>query len=90
MKTLMLLMAEYGTAQIPLAKCAPLFGLTPAEAAKRAIRAALPVPAFRLASQKSPWIIDAPALAAYVDRQREAAELEWKKIQSASASSAHL
>lgn len=80
MNTLLLLMAEYGTAQIPLEKCANLFGLTPPEAAKRASRAALPVPAFRLASQKSPWLIDAGALAAYLDQQKAAAEDEWRRV----------
>ena len=83
MRTLLLLMAEYGTAQIPLEKCANLFGLTPSEAAKRALRAALPVPVFRLASQKSPWLVDASALADYLDQQKAAAEEEWRRVRGA-------
>lgn len=83
MKTILLLMAEYGTAQIPLEKCATLFGLTAGEAAKRAARAALPVPAFRLASQKSPWLVDAGSLASYLDQQKAAAEEEWNRVRGA-------
>jgi hypothetical protein len=83
MRTILLLMAEYGTAQIPLEKCASLFGLTSGEAAKRAARAALPVPAFRLASQKSPWLVDAGSLADYLDQQKAAAEKEWTRVRSA-------
>jgi hypothetical protein len=82
MRTILLLMAEYGTAQIPLEKCASLFGLTSAEAAKRAARAALPVPAFRLASQKSPWLVDAGSLATYLDQQKATAEEEWRRVRS--------
>ncbi|WP_426281661.1 pyocin activator PrtN family protein [Lysobacter soli] len=86
MKTLFMLMAEYGTGQIPLERCAALFGLTPPEAAKRAARAALPVPAFRLASQKSPWLVDASALADFLDKQRERAEEEWRRVRADVAS----
>ena len=41
-----LLTYEYGSTTVPLARCAELFGFSPDEAAKRAARAALPVPAF--------------------------------------------
>ncbi len=82
MNTAFLLMAEFETSQIPLEKVCPLFGLTPPEAAKRAARAALPVPAYRLASQKSPWLVDVQALASYLDEKKAAAESEWQRIRS--------
>ncbi|KRB11143.1 pyocin activator PrtN family protein [Lysobacter sp. Root690] len=82
MNTLLLLMAEYETAQIPLDRCSHLFGMTPAEAAKRACRHALPVPVYRVGSQKSPWIVDATQLADYLDKQKAKAADEWRRINS--------
>ena len=83
MNTVFLLMAEYETSQIPLERLCPMFGLTPAEASKRAARAALPVPAYRLASQKSPWLVDVHALAAYLDQKRALAAEEWRRVRGA-------
>ncbi len=80
MNTLFLLMAEFQTAQIPLERVCPMFGLTLSEAAKRAARASLPVPAYRLASQKSPWLVDINALASYLDQKRAVAEDEWHRV----------
>jgi len=81
--TAFLLMAEFETSQIPLERVCPMFGLTPAEAAKRAAKAALPVPAYRLASQKSPWLVDVYALASYLDQKKAAAEHEWRRLRAA-------
>ena len=75
-------MAEYGTAQIPVAKCAGLFGLTPANAEANAVRQRLPVPAFRAGSQKSPWMIDAKQLAEYLDAAKAHAKQEWEKARA--------
>ena len=83
--TLFLLLAEYGTGQIPLDQCAKVFGLAPEEAAKRAGRQALPVPCYRAGTQKSPWLVDAQALAEYLDRQRERAAEEWRKVHGSAA-----
>ena len=64
------LLAEFGTANIPLERLAgPYFGLSPDKAAQRAARYQLPVPAFRAGSQKSPWLVSAAVLAEYLDRQ---------------------
>lgn len=82
MNTFFALMAEYGTCYIPLSRCAHLFGLTPEEAAKRANRLRLPVPAFRAGSQKSPWLVDASQLAAYLDDLRLKATDEWQRIRN--------
>lgn len=75
-----LLTYEYGSTTVPLARCAELFGFSPDEAAKRAARAALPVPAFRCGSQKSPWLINVEDLADYLEGQRHRALQEWQKV----------
>lgn len=80
MNTVFLLLAEYGTAQIPLERCAHLFGLSADEAAKRANRHGLPVPAFRLGTQKSPWLVDAAALAHFLDSRRTEAVSVWQRL----------
>jgi hypothetical protein len=81
--TLFLVLAEYGTAQIPVERCAHQFGMTPTQAKDAAKRQSLPVPAYRLGSQKSPWVVDATALADHIRTKREAAQAEWKRIHAA-------
>ena len=77
----MFLMAyEYGSTTVPLARCAELFGYSPDEAAKRAARAALPVPVFRCGSQKSPWLVNVEDLADYIESQRRQALEEWRRV----------
>ena len=73
-------MAEFGTGHIPLVKCAHHFGFSPDEAKKAAAKQLLPVPAFRLGSQKSPWLISAGDLADYIDARRKSAEDDWARI----------
>lgn len=80
MNTFFGLLAEYQTAQIPVEKCASLFGLSPKKAEEYAAKQALPVPAFRAGSQKSPWLIDAHKLAAYLDSVKEKAEEDWQRM----------
>ena len=80
----MFLMAcEYGSTTVPLSRCAELFGYSPDEAAKRAARAALPVPAFRCGSQKSPWLVNVEDLADYIESQRRQALQEWRRVNGA-------
>lgn len=79
-RTYFALLAEYGTAQIPLEKVAGLFGMTAELAAKRALRQELPVPVFRLGTQKSPWLVDAEKLAHYLDDIKGQAERDWKMV----------
>ena len=86
--TLFLLMAEYGTGQIPLEKCCNRFGLSPTEAKRLAARQRLPVPAYRLGTQKAPWLIDAAELAAYIDAQQAAAKRHHAAISSAAQGAA--
>ena len=82
-RTLFLLLAEFGTGQIPLERCCHHFGMKFEEAKRAAIRQALPVPVFRLGSQKSPWTVSAEKLAAYIDAKTAEAEREWKRINAA-------
>jgi hypothetical protein len=68
------LLAEFGEANIPLAKVAPkYFGLSYEEARRRAPAKLLPCRVFRLGGQKSPWLISAADLAELIDRQRQKA-----------------
>jgi hypothetical protein len=65
------LLAEFGEANIPLARVAPkYFGLSYEEARRRAPTQMLPCRVFRLGGQKSPWLISAPDLAELIDRRR--------------------
>ena len=71
------LLAEFGEANIPLARVAPkYFGLSFAEARRRAPAKQLPCRVFRLGGQKSPWLISASYLAELIDKQRERANVE--------------
>lgn len=71
MNTMFLLMAEYGTATVPLGQvCEKYFGLKPATAEKRAAMGGLPIPTFRAAeSQKAPRMIHIQDLADHIDAQ---------------------
>ena len=65
------LLAEFGEANIPLARVAPkYFGLSFDEARRRAPTQMLPCRVFRLGGQKSPWLVSAADLAELIDRRR--------------------
>ena len=82
--TFFALLAEFGTAEIPLeSMCEKFFGMSPQEAKRQASRQRLPVPAHRAGGQKSGWLINAADLAQHIDKQRDAAAEEWKKMQAA-------
>lgn len=82
MNTFFAIMAEYETAQIPVERCAGLFGLDPKEASRRASLQRLPVPAFRAGTQKSPWLVDAKQLAEHLDAAKAKARAEWQKMRA--------
>lgn len=64
------LLAEFGTAQIPLeAMSKKYFGLDVDKAKAKAARGELPLQPIRLAGQKSPWLVPAEKLAELIDRQ---------------------
>jgi len=81
MNTFFALMAEYGTAHIPVEKCAGLFGMSPKKACEAAGKQQLPVPTFRLGSQKSPWLADAHKLAEHLDKAKSQADIDWERMQ---------
>jgi hypothetical protein len=55
MNTMFLLMAEYGSATVPLSQvCEKYFGLKSATAEKRAAMGDLPIPTFRAAESQKP------------------------------------
>lgn len=82
MNTFFAIMAEYGTAQIPVDRCAHLFGLESKEATRRASLQRLPVPTFRIGTQKSPWLVDANQLAKHLDEAKAHAQTEWDKVRA--------
>jgi hypothetical protein len=68
------LLAEFGEANIPLERVAPkYFGLSCAEARRRAPAKQLPCRVFRLGGQKSPWLVSATDLAELIDVRRQKA-----------------
>lgn len=77
MNTYFGLLAEFGTAHIPLELIATRYlGMTVENAKRAASLRQLPVPAIRLGSQKSPWLVPAEDLAKYLDRLKEEARRE--------------
>ena len=80
------LMAEFGSAQIPLDDmCEKYFNLSSAVAKREAAKQSLPVPVLKLRSgQKSQYFIKAELLADYIDKQSEIAKSEWLSVNSPS------
>lgn len=79
MKTVLLLMAQYEAATVPLEDiCQQYFGCARHTAIQKAKAGTLPVPAFQMgASQKSTWVVHISDLAALIDKQRQQANDEW-------------
>lgn len=83
MNTYFGLLAEFdGRSEIPLEEVAPrYFGISARTAGARALAQALPIPAYRAGdSQKSPWLVSAVDLAAYLDEKRAEARKLWKRV----------
>jgi hypothetical protein len=75
------LLAEFGTAQIPLESVAPKFLDIDVQTAKnKAAKHQLPFPCVRIGNQKSPWFVDAGILAAYIDQKTDEAKQTWRKV----------
>ncbi|MDR0219491.1 MAG: pyocin activator PrtN family protein [Enterobacteriaceae bacterium] len=83
MNTALLLMAEFGTSQIPLSDMAERYlKMTPGTAERKANEGKLSLPTYKLAdSQKSPRIVHVNDLAEYIDKQREIAVKEVERMQ---------
>ena len=75
------LLAEFGAAEIKLEDCCQkYFGLNRHEANRAAAMRKLPVVAYRLGSRKSPWLISASDLAAYINAKKCEAEKEQRSV----------
>ncbi|MEL4280735.1 pyocin activator PrtN family protein [Shewanella mangrovisoli] len=75
MNTAFLLMAQFNKAIVPLDEISEeYFALAPRTAQNYAKAGRLPVPAFRGGEgNKAPWLVNINDLAAYLDKQRDAA-----------------
>ena len=51
-------------------------------AARRAAVQRLPVPAFRVGSQKAPWLVDAATLAQHLESLKAKAQADWEKVRA--------
>lgn len=81
MKTLMMLMAQYEKAVIPLEEiCVKYFGVKIEEARKRAARSDLPVVCIRFGSQRSEWFIRTEDLANHIDEVAIEQKVVWNKM----------
>jgi hypothetical protein len=74
------LIEEFGVV-VPLHRASELFGLSSEVAAERAAAGGLPVPAFRLGSNRSPWFVHAADLAALVVARRKESGRAWREAQ---------
>lgn len=80
MNTAFLLLAEFGAADVPVELVAERYLALDAKTAKaRAARGALPFPAYRCGSQKTPWLVRITDLASWLDEQRAKAVSEWNQ-----------
>jgi hypothetical protein len=75
-----MLLAVHKSPAVPLRDIsAQYFGLKPAIAARHARVNKLPVPAYRLATQKSQWLVSINDLAKYIDDTYAKARSEWSR-----------
>lgn len=83
--TFFALLAEFGSAEIPLeAACDKYFGLDYKIARRRATAQLLPIPAYKTGSQKSPWLVSAQDLAQLIDDRREEALKHHQRMKKSS------
>lgn len=81
MNTVFLLMAEFGTADIPLETVAKKYlNLDASQAKRQASVQSLPLPCYRAGSQKAPWLVRITDLADFLDKQRAAAKKDWESM----------
>lgn len=79
--TVFALMAEFGTAHIPVTVVGEkYFGYDEKQAKRAAASNDYPFPVFRAGSNKSPWVVDVGVLAAFLDEKRDKASKEFKTI----------
>lgn len=72
------LLAEFGSAHIPVTEIgAKYFGYEADKAKRKAAKGKYPFPVFRSGGQKSIWMVDIADLAAYLDKVKEKARAEF-------------
>tara|TARA_R110001583_G_scaffold15059_2_gene62437 strand:+ start:7104 stop:7361 length:258 start_codon:yes stop_codon:yes gene_type:complete len=78
------LLALYNSPYVQLKVISKEFlGITPVTAEAQAKACALPFPTCKLrASERSPTMVKVEDLAAYIDKQYQAAAQEWQSVQS--------
>lgn len=76
MNTVFLLMAEFGTSEIPLRLVADkYFALDEKKMQSHARQQKFPFPVYRGGSQKSEWLVSASDLAGHIDKAKADAKL---------------
>lgn len=84
MNTLFLLMAEFGTGDIPLELVADKYlGMAKNKAYDKANYNELPFPTYRAGSTRSKRLVKLTDLADYLDKQHAKAKKEWEKTNAA-------
>lgn len=83
MNTLFALLVKFGDVNIPLEKISKdFFGMEPKKANERACLQDLPIPAYKLGGQRSPWLVDAHKLAEYIDQKKQEASNDWERMRA--------
>ena len=84
MITSLALMSLYKSPTIRLDEiCESYLNISREEAMKKAARADLPFPVFRLSnSRKAPWVVTAEELGNYIDKASAAARHEWERVRT--------
>lgn len=77
------LLAEFGTAEVPLEQiCEKYFGMNSRKAKQRAAMRQLPIPTYHAGSQKSPWLVSITDLAEHIDKRKAEAKKEFERVNS--------
>lgn len=77
------LLAKFGDVNIPLEKCSEeYFGIAPKQANNKACLQDLPVPAYKLGGQRSPWFVNAQLLAEFIDNKMREAKNDWERMRA--------
>jgi hypothetical protein len=77
------LFEEFATSEIPLEQlCRKYLGLDVKEAKRRASLHQLPVVAYRIGSNKAPWLVNVDQLAHHLRAEQAKAEAEYQQCQA--------
>lgn len=78
--TVFALMYEFGAAHIPVTAVGKkYFGYDESTATRKAAQGKYPFTVFRAGNQKTPWLVDAVDLAAYLDKVKEKAKKQFRE-----------